>query len=166
MKTKQRAWWVLAGTVIVVTAFVWLAPVFGWVGHSVHGTPCLSNVKQYATAMLLYSEDHDGRMPIEGWIEVIEPYRSIRGKRAPDELQCPEVAHHGYAMNLQAVGVKVPVRARIVLVFETAALGQSVIMNLAGRVRDRHINSGGKRYSTVAYSDGSAKVIPEGQEPR
>jgi prepilin-type processing-associated H-X9-DG protein len=64
---------------------------------------CVANVKQLCLATLMYAQDHDEKLPTEGWRKQLEPYSqntAIYG--------CPGAADQGigYAINETLVGVK------------------------------------------------------------
>ncbi len=117
-------------------------------------TVCLSNLRQLGTAIAIYEQDFDARFPLSDWQPAIKDYT-----KNDDLLKCTAVKHDGYAMNYSCIGMKEP-KQPIPLLFETDALGKSVVMNLAGRNRDRH-----KGQSNVAYTDMSARSVNSNEEP-
>ena len=125
-------------------------------------TACLSNVKQLATALIIYAGENGDRLPRAGWIPEIMPY-----VKSEQVLDCPLVAEsenrYGYAMNFAIMGANLPATPNLeqtVLLFETDALGRGVVSNLAARNRDRH-----NRSTNVAYLDSHARSIPKDREP-
>jgi hypothetical protein len=98
-------------------------------------------MKQVGTATAIYWSDYDDHMPLENWMECLEPTL-----KNPTLFVCPNIAKakkgYGYAMKYGVVGidtVEVMDPAFTVMYFETDALGRSVVANLAAR-SGRHNN--------------------------
>ncbi len=159
-RSRWRQWLFVALMLALVAWFFW--PVsWGHSKESARATACLSNLKRLAIATQVYLEDYDQRFPLEDWTDSTAPYR-----KNEMILTCPEVfkiGGYGYAMNTSAVGkpYRTPEMDRTVLYFETDTRERNVVMNLAGRVRDRHQT----RFSNVAYCDGSARRIYRDVQP-
>jgi hypothetical protein len=74
-----------------------LFPVFAQAREAARATSCLSNQKQMALALMMYTQDYDERLPGRGrWMDNIEPYLS-RGNSesssvAHPPLHCPSVS--------------------------------------------------------------------------
>lgn len=146
--------WALLAIVVLGGACVLMLP-FG--GHSKEGAKrfaCLSNVKQLTVALNLYAEKFDGRYPSPSWWPHLKPL-----VKSEDLLTCPvmytENRRFGYAMNLALVGKRAAAfkdPAKEILIFETAALGEGVVANLAAMVGERH-----KGGSNLGFADGHAK---------
>lgn len=122
---------------------------------------CLSNVKQLATATMIYVEDHDQRFPLENCTDATAPYR-----KGDEMLHCPENegrGGYGYAMNFALVGkvYDASTMDRTVLFFETDVQARNLVMNLAGRTEAKHWG----RFSTVSYCDTSARSVEKGRKP-
>lgn len=121
---------------------------------------CLSNVKQLATAVLIYVEDHDQRFPLENWADATQAIR-----KKDDMLHCPENegrGGYGYAMNSAVVGKQYNLDMDwTVLFFETEVQARNLIMNLAGRSDDKHAG----QYSAVSFCNGAARYVKKGQRP-
>lgn len=121
---------------------------------------CLSNVKQLATATLIYVEDHDQRFPLENWTDATARYR-----KGDEMLHCPENEGRGgfgYAMNTAVVGKQYnPDMDWMVLFFETDVQAPNLIMNLAGRRDDKHAG----QYSAVSFCNSAARYVKKGQQP-
>jgi hypothetical protein len=119
-------------------------------------TQCLSNIKQTSTATALYLSDNDDRMPLANWMTSLMAYIKDR-----ELMQCPQVKrdgkHFGYALKLGAVGMntlEVKDHDKTVMYFETDALGESVVANLAARCA-RHRPDG----SNVSFLDTHARFV-------
>jgi len=155
---------IVAGTVILVCTGLIFLPVGGNDKASAKKTACLNNMKMLAVATEIYRADADDRLPPQVWWR---PLKQILGN--PEFLGCPEVftdasKEGGFAMNLPLVSLRYPEIRRpesTVLFFETDALGPGVVMNLAGRNRDRHKGKG----SNVAYADTHVKFVFKDKEP-
>ncbi len=119
---------------------------------------CLSNLKQIATGVMMYVQDHDGKLPdADRWVDELMPYlqnQAVFKCPAAPELEC------GYAMNAVLSGVKVAELQKpseMVLLFDSHV----GIRNVAGgreAVCDPGRHEGGNCY---AYVDGHAKWLQE-----
>ncbi|MEQ1823778.1 MAG: hypothetical protein ABL949_14820 [Fimbriimonadaceae bacterium] len=132
-------------------------------------TLCLSNVKQFSKAMLMYAESNNDTLPKNSWVQPLMPII----KSGPDWSKsddgvwsCPDVLnqnkHGGYAMNSAVMGKRLSDFEHpetIVTIFETDALGIDVITNLAAR-SGRH--NGG---SQIGCLDGHARFKKLGETP-
>ena len=118
------------------------------------GTACLSNLKQQASGLLQYADDHDDRFALrDGWMDGIAPYVKPEGVFHDPEL--PKGAY-GYAFNAalsSAKAPKSPERAPMVYDSVNPVRNASDAMTSLPRP-GRH---GGK--NTVAYADGHAKRV-------
>ena len=115
---------------------------------------CLSNLKQMATGALMYSQDHDEKLPdADEWVDALMPY--LRNEAV---FKCPGAPdlEYGYAMNAVLSGVnraELQRPAEMVLFFDShvgtrnAAGGREAVCD-PGR------HEGGNCY---AYADGHAK---------
>lgn len=119
-------------------------------------TMCISNMKQTGGATALYSSDHDDRMPLANWMPSLMPYTKEQAL-----MECPQVIkdgkHFGYALKFGVVGIdslKVKDHETTVMFFETDALGESVIANLAARCA-RHA----KNASNVSFLDTHVRFV-------
>ena len=90
---------------------------------------CVSNLKQLATATMLYCEDYDGWLPDGNkWSDALEPYT-----KATFMFSCPTVAKGGgdggYAMDSRVSGTAVKSHQNpqdVVLYFESSTLARNV----------------------------------------
>jgi len=80
--------------IIAILAAI-LFPVFARARSKAKQTACLSNMKELALSVLMYTSDHDGVLPLvwyasspswTGWIDVTEPY-----VKNQDIYKCPAV---------------------------------------------------------------------------
>lgn len=153
----------MAMGLLVIFAIAWVMSLFGTRPKRIAiKTACLSNVKQLATALIIYSGEYGDRLPRAGWIPEIMPY--VKNEQVLDcRLVAESEKRYGYAMNLAVMGAKLPATTnpeKTVLLFETDALGRGVVSNVAARNRVRH-----NRSTNVAYLDSHVKSIPKDREP-
>jgi prepilin-type N-terminal cleavage/methylation domain-containing protein len=118
-----RAGFTLIELLVVVAIIAILAallfPVFAQAREKGRQTYCLSNLRQMGTAMLLYTEDHDGyfppvisrsgRRPISQevtWIHFIEPYLKSRSVFSDPSSGRPAepLQNYGYAPTMATMG--------------------------------------------------------------
>src|SRR5690242_1981973 len=97
MQTRQprRAGFTLIELLVVIAIIAILAailfPVFAQARESARESSCLSNLKQLATAMMMYSQDYDERYPVNGnqvyWMDLLQPY--VKNSRV---FNCPSTS--------------------------------------------------------------------------
>lgn len=167
MQTKPRrklTWieWTGIGFVLLLLVAV-LFPLWPPSDKHIIDTACLSNMKHIGNMLALYAEDNHQRLPLDNWMDATKAYR-----KNEDLLTCPVVRRSGgmfgYALNASVVGKAMTSLGdprKEVMAFETAALAKNVVMNLAGRNRNRHRENS----SHVVYADMHAKRIRAGEEP-
>jgi prepilin-type processing-associated H-X9-DG protein len=98
-------------------------PALSWQRRQSQKTRCLSNQRRLATALLLYAQDHDGRLPpvdyqtVDGkwrhWVDIIAPYIMREDiaecpANPADGATEPTKAYpypYGYALNTRFLGV-------------------------------------------------------------
>lgn len=112
---------------------------------------CLSNGKQLAVAVMLYSQDNDEVFPSQSWVQKIEPYHKNNSV-----LACPldSAGTITYSINTAVAGkslMKVSKPAETVLLYE----GRN------GKLTFRH---NGK--AMVAFADGHCKMVDTNQATR
>jgi prepilin-type processing-associated H-X9-DG protein len=114
---------VVSGLVLVmmfvflpITAAI-LFPVFAQAREKARASVCMSHVKQLGAAMMLYSEDYEGRWPRkENWCDGVLPYaRSPQGVPAATVFQCPSLpnqsgayAYNGLLSSVSGNGIAFP----------------------------------------------------------
>ncbi len=125
-------------------------------------TECVSNLKQLALGALMYSQDHNDKLPPAAWVTAISQYTNNSSI-----LRCPsrpdlQVA---YAMNQELLGVAlsdIASPAETVLFFETTMAASSPVGGW-DLVAEGGIHDGG---IAVAFADGHAKWLPVNQVTR
>lgn len=118
---------------------------------------CLSNLKQLSQSLLAYAAANDDQAPPQDWMTHLLP-----GTIGEDVGSCPLIIEEGkkfgYAMNADIIGPKLSnLDPTTISLFDTEALGPSVIANLAARAT-RHGPG-----TNVAIVDGSAKFLRDPQ---
>ena len=120
---------------------------------------CLSNVKQLAGAMILYSEDNDGRFPLrDNWMDSTGNYRRPRTVRCvvfADDRDSPQ-NQYGYAMNQAMSGSKEPKDPDTVpLVFDSINLAR----NASGTLESLPNPPRHGKVDNIGYADGHVKGV-------
>jgi prepilin-type N-terminal cleavage/methylation domain-containing protein/prepilin-type processing-associated H-X9-DG protein len=119
----RAAGFTLIELLVVVAVIAILAgllfPVFAQAREKGRQTYCLSNLRQMGTAMMLYTEDHDGfyppaigrdgRRPIQvddTWMRFLEPYLKSPGVFIDPSSGAPQepLRNYGYAPSIRAMG--------------------------------------------------------------
>jgi len=104
--------------IIAILAAI-LFPVFAQAREKARQITCLSNVKQIALAVLMYTQDYDGSFPLlnnksdwsgQSWNIVVTPYiQNNNGKPAELMYKCPSIKRHSntdltsYGLNYQHI---------------------------------------------------------------
>jgi prepilin-type N-terminal cleavage/methylation domain-containing protein/prepilin-type processing-associated H-X9-DG protein len=130
MKTAQRDGFTLIELLAVMAIITILAailfPVFAQARDKARQTACMSNLKQQAMAMLLYSDDHDDALPPvlvrphdepvrfpSTWMAHLQPYLKntavfvdpASGRTNPDWQTCNDLlANYAYPPSFRALG--------------------------------------------------------------
>lgn len=119
-------------------------------GKSVAYRECTFNIKRQSYALLMYSWDNDGHLPLQRWYTVTSPYR---GK---DSVVCPSVRPAvGYGLNDRLLGTAPAENDH-----KTILLGESVSREENATIHDetdleRRHNDG----LNVSVADGGASSI-------
>jgi len=137
----------------------------GCAAMKAHSTQCLSNIKQLATASLLYAQDYDEHLPpATRWSEVIAPHVKAAVKkndgRGDDPFRCPATETPGsYGMNtaLNRISLSdIASPADTVMLFDCDAPTRLFAGGADKLARNRHNHA-----PNVAFSDGHAKWANE-----
>ena len=100
-KRKKPVALIVTGVVLVV-GWVILAPVFAVARETARRATCQSTLKQMGTALMMYSQDYDERLPTAtNWTDKLTPYHK-------DPKRCPSatgVTGYGYGFNSLISGV-------------------------------------------------------------
>jgi len=123
-------------------------------------TACLSNMKQCATAVRLYAEDHDDRLPPAlSWMDATRQVAQTDYVFACPDLARTNPQSYGYAMNLTVSDVNTALEdqpADTVLLFESVLLARNACSGFYG-LPDPPRHGG----NCVAFLDGHvARIIP------
>lgn len=126
-------------------------------------TMCLSNLKQLATAQLVYLDENNQRFQASAWSDPLLPYT-----KNEDLLHCSSTyvdgkGHYGYAMNYELVDAKATTAGEpesTPLFFEIDALAKDVVANFEARSTSRHRRGGSKPAGNVVFLDSHARFLP------
>jgi len=141
---------------IPITAAI-LFPVFAQAREKARQIACLSNLKQQGLAILMYSEDYDGRLPAaDRWMDLAGPYT-----KDATAFRCPSVSTSdpsafGYAYNdklSKAKIEKIGDPQTVALTYDSESTGRNAhdaMTSLPPKGRHRGGNN-------IAYADGHAK---------
>lgn len=149
--------WVVGGVMAVGALGLLVCPCVCGGNFATPKKGCLSNLKQLSQSLLVYAAANDDLAPFQEWMTCLVP-----GTTGENVGSCPLVVkddkQYGYAMNAEIIGSKLStLDPTTVAMFDTDALGASVIANLAARA-NRHGLGG-----NVGRVDGSAKFVRDNQ---
>ena len=118
-------------------------------------TACLSNLKQQATAFVIYQSDFDDRYPKgRAWMDELKPYLrddSIFHHPGPDRQTT-----YRYAFNVSLFGTRTAPRPESVpLVYDSTSLAR----NASDRVSSLPSPARHDGKDNMAYADGHAKAV-------
>jgi hypothetical protein len=146
--------------VVVLLGAALLLPVRHHGGSS-KNTWSLSNVKQHALALAMYSTDFDDRLPeAEGWIDLSMPYSKNEDVYVDPLLVDRKPGESGYAFFLPMSGVdsmKVEAPDKMPMTFQSSDLSRNAngyLDLLPNRLQKR-------RGNIVSFIDAHAKVMSE-----
>jgi prepilin-type processing-associated H-X9-DG protein len=155
------------GLLLVALAFVAifaaiLFPVFAQAREKARTMSCLANVKQLSAAMVMYSQDYDGRFPrATVWMDAIRP-------RITKETvyHCPSVrgsgpSSFGYAFNSNLTGKKaaaIPNPAAARMLYDSSNLARNASDPVTSLANPPRHGSG----NILGYADGHAQWLRYG----
>ena len=138
-----------------------IMPILKSAGTSRETQLCLGNLRRLSRAVILYSEEHDGRLPGQGWNRDLAKYE-------PDEVvfACPhqrriDPRSSGYAMNSALVEKKLPEvtdPASTPLLFDSRPVVPGTITEPDDVPRPGRHKNGSE--NAVAYADGHVTTVP------
>lgn len=143
------------GLGLLLVVFIVVVPVWRSFDHERPDKPpsCQSNLKQLSTALLMYAEDHSGKLPpASSWSVAITAYI-----KTPDVFQCPnrKKQRFGYAFNSHLSGARIDdiqSPEKVPLLFETS-LDRENATDPAASFQTPYQGIG-----NVAYADGHVKA--------
>jgi len=154
-----------AGCCGIVGVFAVLGlPVFMQARAAAQTTRCMSNTKELALAVTLYSIDNnDLAPPADRWLDGVKKYAS-----GNDPTFCPSARAQskeatGYAFNIDLGGKntnKVEHKETTALIFDTTVQGRNAASGLETLPSPGRHRRGDKQGNNVAYVDASAKFVP------
>jgi prepilin-type processing-associated H-X9-DG protein len=162
---------VFVWTTILVAGTAWAVVFLGFALKASHDaardTACSSNLRQLARGMLLYADDHDGRLPpTDRWVDVSPVFDKYR---RPENMGCPFYWRNGfgYAMSARmsgvlAAGAADPANAPIVFDYDVAgfnASGDPGKLPVPPRHGGDELFGGRPPYNNVVYADGHAQSL-------
>jgi hypothetical protein len=156
-KNNTVLWVVLAvvlggGCFVCVILAAILFPVFSQARKAAMTTQSLSNIKQIATGLMIYSGDYDDRLPkADQWQDLLYPYTKNADLFVPPYKDQPG----GYALNSvlsQVYLYNIPDPFRTPMVFESAEAGS----NLSGGIDDLRK---AEAKAAIGMADSSARRV-------
>lgn len=130
-----------------------LFPVFSKARQKAQQASCMSNIKQINLSMLMYSQDHDGKLPaLNKWNDFADSPRTLICPSA-DSRELPSYAMNAKVDGISLNSIKTP--DEFVLIFDSEPgrnrFGGPELLPL----KPRH--SGGDNFG---FADGHAKFVP------
>lgn len=158
VKKNNTVLWVVLAVVLGGSCFVCiiaaaiLLPVFSQARKAAMATQSLSNVKQIATGLMIYSADYDDRLPkADEWQDLLDPY-----VKSPDTFVPPyKDQPGGYAFNRALSQVPlydIPIPEKTPMVFESLESGR----NLTGGLEDLRNK---EQRAAIGMADSSARRV-------
>lgn len=141
-----------------------LFPVFAQAKESAQAAVCLSNLKQLSLGMIVYSSDHDDRLPsARNWHDATLPNMKSSSVHQCPKSESKDANRSDYAMNRdlsRANLEKLDNPETTIMLFEAAGAGK----NKFGSVEMMPDPSWhGSRGNAVAYADGHVVRLREGE---
>jgi hypothetical protein len=144
-----------------------LLPVFVQGRAAAQKASCMASIRQESLAMLMYASDDNGKLPYaKEWETAAMPYL-----RRPEHVRCPLVPRStdasGFAFNSDLSHKPIP-KMISPLIFETGDLKRNSFAKYAktsspNRHRGRDGSGPFVLGRNVAFTDGSAKFLPDGR---
>jgi prepilin-type processing-associated H-X9-DG protein len=141
---------------IPITAAL-MFPIFAQAREKARQISCLSNLKEQGLAVIMYSQDYDGKLPAaDKWMDLATPYI-----KREEVLHCPSVATgdrslYGYAYNdkmSKANVEKIADPQTTALTYDSSSTGRNAHDAMTSLPpQGRHL-----RGNNIAYADGHAK---------
>lgn len=145
---------------LCITASI-VMPILKSASTSRETQQCLGNLRRLSRAMMLYTDDNDGKMPGQDWNKDLSKYE-------PDEVMfaCPhqrrvDPSSSGYALNKALAGkvmkdIENP--GQTVMLFDSRPVIPGTITEPTNVPRPgRHRNG---KQNGVAYADGRVEAVP------
>ena len=122
------------------------------------GAAGLSNVKQQALGMILYTEDNGDRYPSRvAWMDRIKPY--VKEERVFHDPEGPKAAY-GYAFNAALSGAKSPKAPETVpMVYDSVNPTRNASDLVTSLPKPGRHGSKERPRNTVGYADGHARGV-------
>lgn len=162
MTPRTKGWLqIIAAVICFWIAFTFFPPTT--LKDGAKKTQCLSNLKQLATAELLYLENNDQRFQAAAWSDPLMKYA-----KNPQLLNCPSAGADGkwgFAMNYELIEAKVEDAGNpesTPLFFEIDALAKDVVANFEARSTSRHKRREMPPAGNVAFLDTHARFLKLG----
>jgi prepilin-type processing-associated H-X9-DG protein len=135
-----------------------LFPVFSQARHSAQQTLCMSNLKSLTAATILYSNDNNGILPGEHWMDSIKTYQDD-----PVVYACPvqrrmDPKSYGYALSQEVSGKLMDkFHPSTPAIFDSVAVERNAVAAPTGTPNPGRHNNG--RKNNVSYVDGSVRSV-------
>jgi hypothetical protein len=142
-----------------------LFPVFSQAKRAAQATACLSNVKQSANALIMYSVDFDDRLPrADRWMDSIESYA-----QSDSVFRCPVASldspgAFGIGFNAEASKWKLadlPEPQGKVLIFDARDTSRNSNSSPIEPASPGRHSKGGAKANNYGYADGQARRVAD-----
>jgi hypothetical protein len=142
-----------------------LFPVFAQAKEAAKTTGCMSNVKQQAGGMLMYSIDFDDRLPLgDTWMDDIKQYTKSDAVYHCPSLGASGAGVYGYAFQDKLRGknlAKIEEADMAIMVFDSRETGRNAVAGLNTLpIPGRHFRRG--KGNVAGMADGAARFMPSG----
>lgn len=127
-------------------------------------TRCLSNTKELALAVTMYSADNDSTLPVaEKWLDGIERYVHVDRRTYCPTARAQSAGATGYAFNKDMSGknlLKLEKLDQLPLIFDSTLQGRNATSGPETLPSPGRHRKDGKQGNNIAYVDAGARFVP------
>jgi len=161
-QNRQRALLLLSAAIAAYFGWFWFLLRFA---HRDVTESCIANVRQSGSAMLMYTQDYDDRLPIHtNWMDASLLYLKTESLFHCPELQRENPTTYGYAFSTILLGRRVTDTngaAIVPLIFDSSLSNRNACSDLKTLPQPPRHDS--HKYNVIFYLDGHAfGVSPSG----